>query len=127
MSYRRRCYRSLDKPITIWGLEPEELFVLVLGAGAVMLLVDPVPGAILGLVLAFGLRRIKRGKPPGYLFELVYRTGALRLLPSLFRAPRIVAPPLPWNPRTIRLSAFLGPEEGERAELRFYRDGKSEL
>ncbi|MHC4605742.1 MAG: type IV conjugative transfer system protein TraL [Planctomycetota bacterium] len=117
-SHARPCARTLDRPITILGMEPEELVLIGLAAGAVMFLVDPVPAVVLGVGLAFLLNRVKAGKPDGYLYYLVYRSGAVRYLPGALRAPHLVLPPRPGAVRRVRLSAFPGEEE-EDVE-RFY-------
>lgn len=107
----RSCARTLDRPITILGLEPEEFLLIGLAAGAVMFLVDPVPAVALGVGLAFALNRLKAGKPPGYLYGLLYRSGLARYLPRAVRAPHLLPPPAPGRARRIHLSAAPAREE----------------
>lgn len=116
-NHRIPCARTLDRPITIWGMEPEELVFLGMASGAVMFLYDPVPAVLLGLVSAFGLQRIKAGKPDGFLFYLLYRSGWIRFFPPMFRVPHLVRPPAPGCPKRIYLSAAPGEED---AVERFY-------
>lgn len=101
MSYRKACPRTLDRPIMVFGLEPDELVLVGLAAGAILFAWDPVPAVIVGGVLWLGLSRIKAGKPPGHVFELLYRSG----LPGVFRAPHLL-------PRRVRrLDAFPGGDD----------------
>jgi len=95
-AYRRPCARTLDRPIQVFGLEPEDL---VDGAVAV--------GAGLGSWIA--LLRLKAGKPPGHLFGLAHRHGLVDLLPAALRAPQVL-------PRRVtRLSPFPGEEDDDLA------------
>ena len=90
MSYRKPCPRTLDRPIVIFGLEPEEMVAVGLLAGAILFLVDPVPAVAAGAAAWLGLSRIKAGKPPGHLYELLYRSGILRRAPSFLRVPHLL-------------------------------------
>lgn len=109
MSYRKPCARTLDRPIVLFGLEPDELVLVGLLSGAVMFLVDAVPAVVVGGVVWIGLSRIKAGKPPGHVFELLYRGGLLRWLPFL-RAPNLVR-------REVRvLEAFEGDDRDAERE-----------
>ena len=92
MSFRKACARTLDRPIVVFGLEPEELVMVGLLSGAVLFLIDPVPAVLCGAILWLGLSRIKAGKPPGHLYELLYRTGLLRWGPGFLRAPHLLRP-----------------------------------
>lgn len=117
-SRARPCARTLDRPITILGCEPEEFVLIGVVAGAVMFLVDPVPAVVLGVGLAVFLNRLKAGKPPGHLFYLAYRHGLVRFFPAALRVPHLLRPPAPGRPRRIHLSAV--PSEEEDDVERFY-------
>jgi type IV conjugative transfer system protein TraL len=71
----RRLPRTIDKPTELLGFRMDEIGVFV-SVLLVFLLVDRffVGLMLSGLVLAF-LRGTRRGRPEGYLFHLVYRTG----------------------------------------------------
>lgn len=102
MAYRKPCPRTLDRPIVIFGLEPEELVLIGLVSGVILFVVDAVPAVLSGAVFWIGLSRIKAGKPPGHIFELAYRAGLLRWIPGSFRAPHLIR-------RSVRtLDAFEG-------------------
>jgi len=125
--FAKACYRTLDRPLTILGVEPGDLVLVVLAALVVFLFVGQIAGILLGAALGALFRRVRRGKPPGYLFEVAYRHGLLRFLPSAFLVPHLVRPPLPWGEPVIRLSAFEGDIDHERPEIRFHRAGRARL
>jgi len=71
----RKCLRTIDKPLLLFGLEPEDVGVLVLACGLAMLFLDTFYA---GLVFFGGwvlLRMIKRGRPQGYIIHLFYKHG----------------------------------------------------
>ena len=90
MSFRKACPRTLDRPIMIFGLEPEDLVLVGLIAGIILFVVDAIPAVVTGAGLWVGLPRIKAGKPPGYVFELMYRSGLLRWVPAFLKAPHLL-------------------------------------
>lgn len=92
----------MDRPIVIFGLEPEELVFVGLVAGAILFLVDAIPAVLTGAALWLGLSRVKAGRPPGYLYELFYRSGLLRWAPSFLRVPHLL------RAQTRYLDAFPG-------------------
>ncbi|GEM_PF-814158 len=106
---RKSCARTLDRPILIFGLEPDELVLVGAVSGVLLFVWDAFPALGAGALLWIGLSRVKEGRPPGYLFSLLLRSGTLRFLP--LRVPHLVRPPLPGARRTIRLSAFGGNDE----------------
>jgi hypothetical protein len=118
MSFRKPCPSTLDRPIVVFGLEPEELVLVGLVGGAILFLVDPLPAVVAGGALWAGLSRVKAGKPPGYLTELLYRSGLLGWAPGFLRVPQLL-------PRRLnRLDAFEG---GSDALLREYRSDRPRL
>jgi type IV secretory pathway TrbD component len=97
MDHRKACPRTLDRPIMIFGLEPEDLVLVGLVSGLILFTIDALPAVLAGAVLWAGLSRLKAGKPPGHLFECLYRAGLLRRAPGWMRAPQL----LPRHVRTI--------------------------
>lgn len=71
----KKCPRTIDKPLLIFGLEPEDVGILALAAGSTILFFDTFYA---GLVFFGGwmfLRLLKRGKPQGYITHLFYKYG----------------------------------------------------
>jgi len=110
MSFRKSCPRTLDRPIVIFGLEPEDLVMVGLVSGVILFAVDAIPAVITGALLWVGLSRVKAGKPPGYVYELLYRSGALRWAPSFFKVPHLI------RRGTTHLDAFPGGDDDLVAE-----------
>ena len=90
MSFRKPCPRTLDRPIMIFGLEPEDLVLVGLVAGIILFVIDAVPAVGVGAFLWIGLSRLKAGKPPGHVYELLYRSGLLRWAPSFLQVPHLI-------------------------------------
>jgi hypothetical protein len=82
----------LDRPITIFGLEIEDLIGLVLAAGLLLFVAGPFLSLGLTGFLYVLAHRFKTGRPPGYLYERLYRRGffGLRFLavPHLVKLQR---------------------------------------
>lgn len=107
--YRKPCPRTLDRPIQVFGLEPEDLVAVGLVAIVLLFLADGLLAVGTGLVLWIVLIRLKAGKPPGHLFALAYRHGLADLLPAALLPPQV----LPRN--LTRLSPFTGEEDDDLA------------
>ncbi len=112
--FRKACPRTLDRPIVIFGLEPEELVLVGLVAGLILFLVDAVPAVLAGAALWAGLSRLKAGKPQGYLYELFHRSGLMRWAPPFLRAPHLLPPSVRY------LDAF--PEDNDEATRDYWFD-----
>ena len=70
----KRCPRTLDRPILIFGLEPEDIASLGLIGGVLAFFNTALSGAVF-----FGgwpvLVLVKRDKPAGYVIHLLYKWG----------------------------------------------------
>jgi hypothetical protein len=80
----RKCPRTLDKPILLFGLELEDLAALLIFGGGGCLFIGPVIpgiGTIIGWVM---LLRFKQDKPQGYLLHWLYAQG--------FELPGLIPP-----------------------------------
>jgi len=110
MSFRKTCPRTLDRPIMIFGLEPEDLVLVGLIAGIILFVIDAVPAVMTGAALWIGLSRLKAGKPPGHVYELLYRSGLLRWAPSFLKVPHLI------RRGVARLDAFPGGDDDVIAE-----------
>jgi len=121
--YAKRCFRTLDRPLEFFGLEVEDWGLLIIGSGAVIFVLGAIPAAVLALGGWFALRKIKSGKPAGYLFSLLYQSGFILVLPSLFRPRGLLRPSFPFTKnRRVQLSAFHYDRDHETAHARFYYD-----
>lgn len=107
--YRRPCPRTLDRPIQVFGLEPEDLVGVGLAAIVLLFLWDGIAAVGTGLGLWIALMRLKAGKPPGHLYALAYRHGLVDWLPASFRAPQVLPRRVTW------LSPFTGEEDDDLA------------
>lgn len=67
--------RFLDAKLTVFGLEPDE-FICFLGPFMLFYFMDLLfVGLILGAFFAFTIKKVKSGKPEGYLMHLLYKLG----------------------------------------------------
>ena len=71
----KKCPRTLDKPLLFFGLEPEDVGVLALASGAVMLFFDTFYAGIIFFGGWIFLKVLKKGKPRGYIVHLLYSRG----------------------------------------------------
>ena len=72
-----RCNRDIDKPVLILGMEPEDIvFVMMLfGACVFILAVSAGVAIFVCVIFVFILRKLKAGKPAGYLVHQLYKFG----------------------------------------------------
>ena len=71
----RKCPRTLDKPILLFGLELEDVALLSLVAGVGSILIGPMFPGIIAMAGWVILVRFKRDKPSGYLLHWLYKNG----------------------------------------------------
>jgi hypothetical protein len=122
----RRCYRHLDRPfVVLLGLGPADLFAILIGGGVLMVTTNPAAGLVGGLVLGAVLRKLKEGKPAGYVFGLLYRSGLVLFAPPGLRPPCLVRPPRFGEGPVVRFSGVPGPEDDETEEARFFRGNRT--
>ena len=86
----RACYRNVDRPILLLGLEYVDwALVLVVFCGCALIpYISNLTVLMVTVICATGLRVLKASKPRGYLLHLCYRWGLP--LPSILPPPRIV-------------------------------------
>lgn len=117
-----RCYRHLDRPFVVFlGLGPVDLMAILLAGTLLLVVANPVVAVIGATGVAFALKRVKEGKPRGYLFTLIYRSGLLSLLPQAARPPWLVKPPIVGKSPIVRFSGVPGDPDDEPEEVRYYR------
>ena len=85
----KKCPRTIDKPILLFGLEPEDVGVLALASGAVMVFFDTFYAGCVFFGGWIFLRFIKKGKPEGYIAHLFYKHGVR--LKGLIDPPKITS------------------------------------
>ena len=71
----KKCCRTIDKPLLLFGLEPEDVGILSLTSGAIMLFSDTFYAGLMFFGGWIFLRLLKKGKPQGYITHLFYRYG----------------------------------------------------
>ena len=71
----RKCPRNIDKPLLLFGLEPEDVGVLAVLGGLLSLFCDTLYAGIVFFGGWLVLRLVKQNKPPGYLMHLFYKRG----------------------------------------------------
>ncbi len=101
----KKCCRTIDRPLLLFGLEPEDVGILALISGFLIIFFDPFyAGTVFfgGWIL---LRIMKQGKPQGYLAHLFYKHGV--------RIKGLIDPP----ERVGRYSVFGGGDRDADAEL----------
>ena len=84
----RKCARTIDKPLLLFGLEPEDVGVVALASGGVILFSDTFYSGVVFFGGWIFLRWLKRGKPQGYVTHLFYKYGVR--VKGLIDPPRIV-------------------------------------
>lgn len=80
----RKCPRTLDKPILLFGLELEDVAIVALIVGIGSLLFGPMIPGILGVGIWMLLLQFKKDKPQGYMLHWLYSKG--------FQMPGLIPP-----------------------------------
>ena len=71
----KKCARTIDKPLLLFGLEPEDVGILALASGAMILFFDTFYAGVVFFGGWMFLRILKKGKSEGYITHLFYRYG----------------------------------------------------
>ena len=89
-SAERPCYRNVDQPILLLGLEYMDwaMVLVVFGGCALIPYISNLTVLMLTVICATGLRVLKASKPRGYLLHLCYRLGLP--LPGILPPPCVV-------------------------------------
>lgn len=124
----RRCFRHLDRPfVVLFGLGPVDLFAIVAAAAVLMVLTNPLFGLIGGLGVGILVQRVKEGRPRGYAFYLLYRSGLIGLVPPALLPPGLVLPPAPGTSgtgRILQFSAVAAEADDTSPEAKFWMGSK---
>ncbi len=83
----KKCPRTIDTPILLFGLEIEDVGLLALIVGVGGLLIGPMIHGVIAFVGWVALVWFKRDKPQGYLLHRMYSKGfdLPGLLPPLLK------------------------------------------
>ncbi|MBI4245000.1 MAG: hypothetical protein HY606_12995 [Planctomycetes bacterium] len=121
--HEKPCYRCIDKPISICGLEIDDLIVVLLVSGLIYFFCSGIAAVASGIVNFIALRKLKEGRPRGYLFFIVYRAGFFNLWPAFIRPSYIFQ--LRSSFRTqIFLSGISSVSESEFDSVKFWYNGQ---
>ena len=71
----KKCPRNIDKPLLLFGLEPEDMGVLVAVSGLLILFSDTFYAGTAFFGGWIVLRALKQNKPQGYITHLFYKHG----------------------------------------------------
>ena len=71
----RKCPRNIDKPLLLFGLEPEDVGFLVGVSGLLILFSDTFYAGIVFFGGWVFLKAFKQNKPQGYIAHLFYKHG----------------------------------------------------
>lgn len=71
----RPCPRNIDKPLMIFGLEPEDIALLGICFGFLEFFFSAELSMVMTGAGGFVLKQIKKGKPKGYIIHGLYRFG----------------------------------------------------
>jgi len=109
-----------------FGLEIEDLAAILSIACGILVLVSPLLAVPAGMGLFLTVRKLKDGKPPGYLSTLAYGLGLVSLARRLVNVPHLVPIPMFFSrDRRVRLSPRTAPcTPADRLIIRsFWRTG----
>lgn len=93
---QKSCPKSIDKPITVLGMEVEDVAVIMVILGVSQIIIGMVLALPLAIIAAFVVKQIKRGKPRGYLQHLLYHWGVN--YPGTLPPPKKIKEYIPTKP-----------------------------
>ncbi|HRR95591.1 MAG TPA: type IV conjugative transfer system protein TraL [Candidatus Ratteibacteria bacterium] len=73
------CPRNIDRPFTLLGLEMEEIGFLFIWLGVLQAVSDILISLPTTIVLGVIIKKIKEGKPKGYLTHYLYKKFNLKI------------------------------------------------
>ena len=90
---KRKCPRTLDKPLRIFGLEIEDIGILGLIGGLGSVLFGPIIPGVCAITSWIVLIQFKKDKPSGYLLHWLYNQGLdfPGLIPSIRKVKQYCA------------------------------------
>jgi hypothetical protein len=86
------CPQVLDEPVKILGVELEDFVLIATFPLCLSLFLDTVPCFVGTALLAYGLYRAKRGRPPGALLHWLHAMELVRLPGVLSPRPQRYSP-----------------------------------
>lgn len=101
----KKCARTIDRPLLLFGLEPEDVGLLALVSGSLIIFFDPFYAGTVFFGGWLVLRLAKQGKPQGYIAHLFYKHGV--------RIKGLIEPPKSVQ----RYSVFGGGDHNADAEF----------
>ena len=91
----KNCPRNIDKPVTLLGLELEDMATVVALIGILRALSNIFIAIAIAVVGGIILKRAKRGKPKAHIQHLFYKMGVT--LPGFLPPTRRVKIYSPWQ------------------------------
>ncbi|QAT16674.1 hypothetical protein BU251_02475 [Candidatus Velamenicoccus archaeovorus] len=101
----KKCVRTIDRPLLLFDLEPEDVGILALASGFMIIFFDPFYAGTVFFGGWVAFRLVKQGKPQGYLTHLFYKHGVR--IKGLIEPPKLVQ----------RYSVFGGGDRNADAEF----------
>ena len=85
----KKCCRNIDRPLLLFGLEPEDVGILTLASGSLVLFSDTFYAGIVFFGGWVVLKILKQNKPQGYVTHLFYKHGVR--IKGLIDPPKLVS------------------------------------
>ncbi|MEM4134428.1 MAG: type IV conjugative transfer system protein TraL [Candidatus Micrarchaeia archaeon] len=75
----KNCPRNIDKPFQVLGLDVEEVVFLLIWTGIIQVIFDVLIALATTIALIIVIKKIKAGKPRGYLMHFLYKKLNLKI------------------------------------------------